>query len=436
MRYQQPFGISDVNAAYINGNPETGVQGSIPPAFSIEHPQREIVNMITASGLAPNEADLNQLVRSVQNGAVNFAADNGTPNFIAITPTPVVAALTTGLHFRVKVAAGNTGPTKVNVSNLGWFPLRHGDGTEMGSGELYVGQIIDIVWDAATPRWQMLTGGLSGQVITLTSTRAFYCNATTGDDNAYDGSAAAIDSVNGHGPFKTLRKALQMVTKYNLSGFQFYVYLADGIYLETASILAPVPNGSGQIVIVGNQANPQNVKLYNAGDGSCFQVVAGSYIFDGVSFQCTNPIPGDSGISLWVLTGGTCTIYSTAFFSGPFFQMYASGGGLISIRGPISIFGGGAGHIGAGQNGCVVVFPNPLPTLNLRANATYAQAFCLAESGGQIACAYNAINMNALTITGQRYVASSNGVINVNGRGTSYLPGTIAGAVSTGGQYV
>ena len=38
--------------------------GSIPPAASIENPQREIVNMITSSGLTPTDADLFQLAKS------------------------------------------------------------------------------------------------------------------------------------------------------------------------------------------------------------------------------------------------------------------------------------------------------------------------------------------------------------------------------------
>ena len=46
MQYNQPFGISDPNASYINGNPSTGTMGSIPPALAIEHDQREIVRVI------------------------------------------------------------------------------------------------------------------------------------------------------------------------------------------------------------------------------------------------------------------------------------------------------------------------------------------------------------------------------------------------------
>ena len=78
MRYNQPFGISDPNAPYINGNPSTGVQGSIPPASSIEHDQREVVEVIeranargykdfTDTPCAPaSEADLQQLRKAIE----------------------------------------------------------------------------------------------------------------------------------------------------------------------------------------------------------------------------------------------------------------------------------------------------------------------------------------------------------------------------------
>lgn len=40
------------------------------------------------------------------------------------------------------------------------------------------------------------------------------------------------------------------------------------------------------------------------------------------------------------------------------------------------------------------------------------------------------------SVTGQRYLAASNGVINTESQGTSIFPGTIAGTTSSGGQYL
>jgi len=73
LQYNQPYGVSDPNASYVNGNPAIGVEGSIPPASSIEYDQREIVEVINwawQNGLpgcnAPTNADLTQLRKAIQ----------------------------------------------------------------------------------------------------------------------------------------------------------------------------------------------------------------------------------------------------------------------------------------------------------------------------------------------------------------------------------
>ena len=65
MQYTQPFGVTDPNASYVNGNPATGTQGSIPPAAAIEATQREIVNAITQAGLTPDPNNLTQLFQAI-----------------------------------------------------------------------------------------------------------------------------------------------------------------------------------------------------------------------------------------------------------------------------------------------------------------------------------------------------------------------------------
>jgi hypothetical protein len=65
MQYTQPFGIVDPNAGYVNGNPATGTQGSIPPAAALEATQREIVNCIVQAGLSPDPANLGQLWQAI-----------------------------------------------------------------------------------------------------------------------------------------------------------------------------------------------------------------------------------------------------------------------------------------------------------------------------------------------------------------------------------
>lgn len=99
MKYHQPYGVSDPNAPYVNGNPSTGTMGSIPPAQSVEYPQREIVNFISDNGLAPpDDADLHQLSKGIQSGLVNFAVDSGVVNQMSVVLTPALTAYYRGLR--------------------------------------------------------------------------------------------------------------------------------------------------------------------------------------------------------------------------------------------------------------------------------------------------------------------------------------------------
>ncbi|MDR2573475.1 MAG: hypothetical protein LBC94_03880 [Desulfovibrio sp.] len=66
MKYQQPYGISDANAGYIDGNPALGIEGSAVPARAIEHPMRELVHLIAQAGITPDAADLTQVYEAVQ----------------------------------------------------------------------------------------------------------------------------------------------------------------------------------------------------------------------------------------------------------------------------------------------------------------------------------------------------------------------------------
>ncbi|WLT09657.1 DUF2793 domain-containing protein [Bartonella apihabitans] len=66
MKYNAPFGAANPDAPYINGNPSIGLAGSIPPAESIEFPQREIVKAITDAGMVPDNSDLGQLSKAIR----------------------------------------------------------------------------------------------------------------------------------------------------------------------------------------------------------------------------------------------------------------------------------------------------------------------------------------------------------------------------------
>ena len=65
MKYNPPAGSQDPDAKYVTGQPGT-VRGSAVPAEAVEHPQREIVEVIRQAGLEPSGDDLGQLWKALQ----------------------------------------------------------------------------------------------------------------------------------------------------------------------------------------------------------------------------------------------------------------------------------------------------------------------------------------------------------------------------------
>lgn len=64
MKYNPPAGSQDPDAKYVTGQPGK-VRGSAVPAEAVEHPQREIVEVIRQAGLEPSGDDLGQLYEAI-----------------------------------------------------------------------------------------------------------------------------------------------------------------------------------------------------------------------------------------------------------------------------------------------------------------------------------------------------------------------------------
>ena len=111
-----------------NGNPSTGTMGSIPPAASIENPQREVVNTIIDAGLTPTDADLSQLAKAIQSGQLNYKHDTGTANAYAALLTPNPGSYFEGLGVILKILNSNTGASVLNLNSLGNKPIVRSDG--------------------------------------------------------------------------------------------------------------------------------------------------------------------------------------------------------------------------------------------------------------------------------------------------------------------
>jgi hypothetical protein len=150
MQYVQPYGVSDPNAPYINGNPATGVQGSIPPAEAFEDPQRELVALITGAALSPDANNLTQVFAAVQyiiqRQQPCFGLDTGTVNALIMTLTPPATKYINGMPVRIYTATANTGPTTLDVNDLGPVPVVNLAGAPLQPNDMIAGQIFELCY--------------------------------------------------------------------------------------------------------------------------------------------------------------------------------------------------------------------------------------------------------------------------------------------------
>lgn len=440
MQYNQPYGIGDPNAGYINGNPATGTMGSIPPAAAIELPQREITNLISQCAITPSNADLSQISRAVQSGRLNWGWDQGWPNYIVIYPTVIPSGYSVGQRFIIRLAYGNTSTVQVNVGGLGWVPLIHTNLTPITAKELVAGQLMEIAYDGA--QFQLTAGGTSGQFL-LDQPIYFYCNPYIGSDEAYDGSSAT--PIGGTaGPFRTIPKALSMLRKYNLGGWSFTVFLADGTYTGE-SVYLPLPNGSGWVQIIGNQGNPSAVLINCIGPGSSLiGNTGGNYLIDGVSCRNAFVRPGDPSGGLWWQSDGYMLWQRVHFHGlvGPT-NCVGPGGAYMFLSGDQNIAGPCSGAYIAFANGVNYVNTGN-GTTDLGHDMTISTSINVGDFvsvGDNGTCRPIWRNIYGKgNVSGRKFSASMNGVIQVGGRGLDYLPGHIPGIYGVtsgdnGGQY-
>jgi hypothetical protein len=159
MKYVPPWGISDPNASYINGDPSIARQGSIPPAEAFEHPMRELVSVITNSKIAPDDGDLEQVSEGMRSQRMNYCEDTGSINTLSVALDPPLSAYTFGLPLRVKIRNTNNGASTIDAG-AGRVPIRKPNGAETAAGDLPAFGMAELVYDGTV--FQMINFGGAG----------------------------------------------------------------------------------------------------------------------------------------------------------------------------------------------------------------------------------------------------------------------------------
>lgn len=446
MKYNQPYGISDPDGPYINGNPSTGTMGSIPPAASIEYPQREIVNLIADAGLVnPDNADLHQLAKSVQSMLLNAQDDAGTANAYQVTMHPPPTAYFKYLMVICKIGNNNTGPSVLNVNALGAKNIVHIDGTALKADELVRNAIVALMFDGINFQMVWSSGGVQapipGMPIWLTAPKDLYVNVATGDDNAHDGTLAVTVAGTVHGPFKTLQRASYEVVRYNLNGFNITVHVADG---TNAKVSVYNVAGNGNVIWLGNSATPANCIIDGNDDNAVSGQFAGTaHKWEGFKVQA-NGTPAANVLMAGFLAASNTSfqLKNIEFGTCKGAHMAAVYTSTIYLDGTLKITGGCPGfvalpgyHMYSSRNGDFEVSQGSAPpTMSIPGAVTFGATY-IETTWTALANVFYASITGAGNVTGKKYHAASNSIINSQGGGASYYPGTVAGTIDTQGQY-
>lgn len=262
---------------------------------------------------------------------------------------------------------------------------------------------------------------LSGFREVLAANRTYYVRTNGSDTNS-----GLVDDAAG--AFLTVAKAVSVVLSIDNNGYQVIIKIADGTYTQTSNTVLTEWVGSAVPIIRGNTTTPANVVLTTSTNGvDVFYCTSKKrWHVEGVSMAAT----GTSGCCarLW---GGYMSFSNSRFGVATeshirgYYQSTVLLEGTITLYGNtpnfIALFWGGVARFAAFGDYATLVF----------GSITVSDAFVWGYANAVISI----VSYQSGSFTGKRYAADRLAMIDSGGNGTTYLPGTVAGTTSVGGQY-
>lgn len=262
------------------------------------------------------------------------------------------------------------------------------------------------------------SGGSGSSREVISSNRTYYVRTDGSDSN--DGR-----SNTSGGAFLTIQKAVDVIcgTLDINAGITVTISVQDGTY--TTPVVLYKYSGPGKVSIVGNVTTPANVVISTTSANAVSLAVPAYYEISGIKLQTTT-----SGSGLFVVYGGIIAFSAMNFGACALAHMLATMGGKITATGNYAISGGAGGHILATTAGAVDINSR---TVTLTGTPNFSSAFIWMSEGMGMSNAYSVTFSGGAS--GKRYIVNNNSVCFVNGAGSTYIPGTVAGTTAAGGQY-
>ncbi len=251
----------------------------------------------------------------------------------------------------------------------------------------------------------------------LGANRTYYARADGSDSN--DG----LSDTSG-GAFLTLQKAIDTATALDLSVYAVTIQVGAGTYTAAAVLKSYV--GAGPITLRGDVSTPANV-IVSTTSANCFTAdgVLGKYKLEGFKLQTTT-----SGRGIACQNGSYIEFGAVDFGACAQDHILCENATVMNIGSSYTISGNAGRHVLVNNLGYV---RTTALTVTLTGTPNFTSHFANANAQAVFACFGNTYSGLA---TGTRYSVATNGLINSNGGGASYLPGNASGSTATQGQFV
>jgi hypothetical protein len=266
-------------------------------------------------------------------------------------------------------------------------------------------------WKWNTVSWVLQSNPPVGREV-LTADRTYYVRT--------DGSNSNTGSVNtAGGAFLTVQKAVDVVASLDQSIYNITIQVADGTYSGAIQLKAPL--GNGALTLLGNTSTPANVSITN----TISNTTGGNrWVLDSIK------VSNAAGKGI-IVTGGANQISHTNIVLGTCTgaHLAATENGYLLAVGNYAIAGNASVHMDFSRGGRITIQSR---TLTLTGTPAFGGGFAYGTAGGGLlagGCTFTG------AATGPRYNLASNAIVDTQGGGASYFPGSSAGTAVTGSQY-
>jgi hypothetical protein len=252
----------------------------------------------------------------------------------------------------------------------------------------------------------------------LTAARTYYVRADGNDANTGLANTAG-------GAFLTVQKAWDVIVGLDLAGFTVTVELQDGTY---DPLNADIAARGGEVIFDGNPTSPGDVIVASTDPGTPAMAAR-----NGARFRVQNIELESAQHGLYAFRAGSHIEIGAGMIFGACTGAHIAAhraGAIITIDADYDITDAAGIHLYA--PGGTIEDAGGATVTNAGTNAF--SVFAQATHGGAIISV--GATFSGGTITGQRYQANSNGIVDTDSGGITYFPGDSAGAVTTGGQYL